>query len=79
MDDDTFDTSHQAYANGYYGDKFKEGLVYQDFATRELYKRGIVLVGYASRSNSGVLRNAWKSASNTERQSFLDWLDRGAP
>ncbi len=37
------------YANGYYKDQLETGLQFQDVVTRELYQRGIVIVGYASR------------------------------
>lgn len=37
------------YAGGYYAEKLEEGLQFQDFCTRELYQRGIVVIGYASR------------------------------
>lgn len=38
-----------AYANGYYEQKLDEGREFQDVVTRELYQRGIVVVGFASR------------------------------
>jgi hypothetical protein len=41
--------SRQRYAAGYYGQKLEEGLVFQDVVTEALYRRGIVVVGYASR------------------------------
>ena len=34
--------------NDYYKDMLKKGLEFQDVVTRELYQRGIVIVGYAS-------------------------------
>lgn len=37
------------YNNGYYKEKLEQGLEFQDVITRELYQRGIVIVGYASR------------------------------
>ena len=37
------------YAKGYYNSKLQEGLEFQDVVTRELYQRGIVVVGYSSR------------------------------
>ena len=37
------------YNNGYYAEKLEQGLQFQDYVTRKLYQRGIVLVGYASR------------------------------
>jgi hypothetical protein len=43
------EADREKYQNGYYADKLEQGLQFQDFATRELYKRGIVVVGYASR------------------------------
>lgn len=39
----------EKYKNGYYGKKLEEGLQFQDVVTRELYLRGIVVVGYSSR------------------------------
>lgn len=33
----------------YYAEKLEEGLIFQDVVTRELYRRGIVIVGYSSR------------------------------
>lgn len=45
----TLDESRENYNNGYYDKKLEEGLIFQDIATEELYKRGIVVVGYASR------------------------------
>jgi len=33
----------------YYQVKLQEGLEFQDFVTRELYQRGIVVIGYSSR------------------------------
>ena len=41
--------AQEQYANGYYNDKLQEGLEFQDIVTRELYQRGIVVVGYSSR------------------------------
>lgn len=41
--------SRELYRNGYYQEKLEIGLQFQDFVTRELYQRGIVVVGYASR------------------------------
>lgn len=41
--------SRRNYANGYYKRKLEEGLQFQDVVTRELYQRGIVVIGYASR------------------------------
>jgi len=43
------DIACEKYADGYYAEKLQEGLQFQDVVTRELYKRGIVVVGYASR------------------------------
>lgn len=37
------------YANGYYKKQLEVGLQFQDVVTRELYLRGIVVVGYASK------------------------------
>lgn len=33
----------------YYADKLQEGVEFQDVVTRELYARGIVVIGYASK------------------------------
>jgi len=41
--------SRQKYGNGYYAQQLETGLQFQDVVTRELYQRGIVVVGYASR------------------------------
>lgn len=41
--------ARKEYNNGYYKDKLEEGLVFQDIITKELYQRGIVIVGYSSR------------------------------
>lgn len=41
--------ARERYANGYYKAQLESGLQYQDIVTRELYQRGIVIVGYASR------------------------------
>ena len=41
--------SRAAYDNGYYGDKLRQGVEFQDVVTAALYQRGIVIVGYASR------------------------------
>lgn len=41
--------SREQYANGYYKEQLEIGLQFQDVVTRELYQRGIVIVGYASR------------------------------
>ena len=41
--------ARRQYADGYYEKKLEEGLVFQDVVTAALYRRGIVLVGYASR------------------------------
>lgn len=49
MDKEKQSQSEQMYSEGYYGDQLEVGLQFQDFATRELYQRGIVIVGYASR------------------------------
>lgn len=46
----TLEESRDAYANGYYEMKHEEGLAFQDFVTRALYFRGIVVVGYSSRA-----------------------------
>ena len=37
------------YKGGYYQEKLEEGLRFQDVVTTELYRRGIVVVGYSSR------------------------------
>ena len=41
--------SRQQYAGGYYAEKLEQGLVFQDFVARQLYRLGIVIVGYSSR------------------------------
>lgn len=46
---ETFKTAVDDYENGYYNEKLEEGLIFQDIITQELYQRGIVVVGYASR------------------------------
>ena len=33
----------------YYGEKLEQGLIFQDYIARELYLRGIVIVGFASK------------------------------
>jgi hypothetical protein len=43
--------AREEYNNGYYNDKLQQGLEFQDVITRELYQRGIVIVGYASRKH----------------------------
>lgn len=45
----TREEARQQYADGYYQRQLEDGLQYQDIVTRELYQRGIVVVGYASR------------------------------
>lgn len=47
---DALAASQEAYKNGYYAEKLEQGLQFQDVMTRELYLRGIVVVGYASRA-----------------------------
>jgi len=37
------------YNNGYYAEKLQQGLEFQDVITKELYQRGIVVVGFSSR------------------------------
>jgi hypothetical protein len=49
MNSTILDQSIKAYENGYYKEKLQQGLIFQDVVTRELYQRGIVVVGYASR------------------------------
>ena len=39
----------EKYDNGYYAEKLQQGLEFQDVMTRELYQRGIVVVGYSSK------------------------------
>jgi hypothetical protein len=46
---ETIDEARKAYQDGYYERKLEEGLEFQDVVTGELYQRGIVVVGYASR------------------------------
>lgn len=41
--------ARDAYGSGYYAKQLEVGLQFQDVATRALYQRGIVIVGYASR------------------------------
>ena len=43
--------AQEEYKNGYYNDKLQEGLEFQDIVTKELYQRGIVIVGYSSRKH----------------------------
>ena len=43
------EADRELYKNGYYQQKLEQGLQFQDFATRELYQRGIVVVGYSSK------------------------------
>lgn len=45
----TLDEARDDYNNGYYGEKLEQGLEFQDVVTKELYQRGIVVVGYSSR------------------------------
>lgn len=47
--DNQLSESQERYGNGYYAEKLEQGLQFQDFCTRQLYQRGIVIVGYASR------------------------------
>ena len=49
-DSTAIDVSRKAYANGYYQQKLDIGLRFQDVVTRALYQRGIVVVGFASRT-----------------------------
>jgi len=49
MNQQTIDTAREEYNNGYYANKLQQGLEFQDVVTRELYQRGIVVVGYSSR------------------------------
>lgn len=49
MNQESIEKAKQEYKNGYYNEKLEQGLIFQDVATRELYMRGIVVVGYASR------------------------------
>lgn len=46
--------SRQEYANGYYANKLSEGIEFQDVVTKELYMRGIVVNGYASRKFQNI-------------------------
>lgn len=46
---DDLEKAREKYKNGYYDKKLEEGLQFQDIVTRELYLRGIVVVGYSSR------------------------------
>ncbi|HUV63434.1 MAG TPA: hypothetical protein VMW24_06015 [Sedimentisphaerales bacterium] len=49
METNELKQAREAYANGYYEMQLEVGLRFQDVATRVLYQRGIVVVGYASR------------------------------
>ena len=49
MNQQLLDEARVNYNNGYYKAKLEEGLEFQDIVTRELYQRGIVVVGYSSR------------------------------
>lgn len=49
MQHNTEEEAQAAYDSGYYTDKLQQGLEFQDVMTRELYQRGIVVVGYSSR------------------------------
>lgn len=46
---DKLNTAREQYSNGYYSDQLEIGLQFQDVITRELYIRGIVVVGFSSR------------------------------
>jgi hypothetical protein len=41
--------ARKEYNNGYYNKQLEIGLEFQDIVTKELYQRGIVVVGYSSR------------------------------
>jgi hypothetical protein len=41
--------AREEYDNGYYKKQLEIGLEFQDIVTKELYQRGIVVVGYSSR------------------------------
>lgn len=43
------DDTIEKYNNGYYAEKLQQGLEFQDIMTRELYIRGIVVIGFSSR------------------------------
>lgn len=43
------DEAVRRYDAGYYSEKLQEGLEFQDVVTRELYMRGVVVVGFSSR------------------------------
>lgn len=49
MEHETQEQAIAAYNNGHYKERLEQGLIYQDMVTRELYQRGIVIVGYSSR------------------------------
>ncbi len=49
MNQQTLFNDREKYNSGYYAEKLEQGLQFQDVVTRELYQRGIVVVGYASR------------------------------
>lgn len=48
MQHNSREEAQAAYDAGYYPEKLQQGLEFQDVMTRELYQRGIVVVGYAS-------------------------------
>ena len=49
MNNEQIEAARESYDNGYYAKKLEEGLLFQDVVTAELYQRGIVVIGYASR------------------------------
>lgn len=49
MNQSSLQADRDKYNNGYYKAKLEEGLQFQDYVTCELYKRGIIVVGYSSR------------------------------
>jgi hypothetical protein len=49
MSENRFETSVEQYSNGYYAEKLKEGIEFQDVVTKALYERGIIVIGYSSR------------------------------
>ena len=44
-----FESDKELYDNGYYQDKLKQGVEFQDYITEVLYKYGIILVAYSSK------------------------------
>jgi hypothetical protein len=49
MNQSSLQGDREKYNSGYYDEKLEQGLQFQDVVTSELYQRGIVVIGYASR------------------------------